>query len=100
MNNREVYQAVCVLLLLFVSACSATSNSATSNAEVKAQALRCEEPRPKMCTREYRPVCATRDNGVRCVTTPCNSTELRTYPNACNACADNAVYAYSPNACR
>ena len=59
----------------------------------------CEEPRPAVCTREYRPVCGLRDAGIRCVTAPCDSTEWRTYGNACDACADPAVYGYTPGEC-
>lgn len=60
----------------------------------------CEDPRPQICTRDYRPVCATRDNGIRCVTTPCPSTETATYGNACDACADPAVYYHQPGECK
>lgn len=59
----------------------------------------CKDPRPQACTREYRPVCGKVDTGVRCVTEPCPSTELKTYGNACTACADTKVFGYWPNAC-
>ena len=59
----------------------------------------CPEQRPQMCTREYMPVCATRDTGVRCVTTPCPSSEQKTYSNGCEACADKKVLGYIANAC-
>ena len=59
----------------------------------------CKSPRSQMCTREYRPVCATRDTGVRCVTTPCPSTEQVTKSNACTACADEKVFSYTEGAC-
>ena len=59
----------------------------------------CTSPRPQMCTRDYRPVCATRDTGVRCVTTPCPSTEMVTKSNACTACADEKVFGYTEGAC-
>ena len=64
-----------------------------------AGAVECRDPRPEMCTQDYRPVCATRDTGVRCVTTPCDSTETATYSKGCMACADPAVYHYSEGAC-
>lgn len=48
---------------------------------------------------DYRPVCATRDSGTRCVTSPCDSTETATYANGCGACADPAVIAWVPDAC-
>lgn len=55
--------------------------------------------RPQACTREYRPVCGEVDNGVRCVTEPCNSTEQKEFGNACTACADAKVQGYWPAAC-
>lgn len=59
----------------------------------------CEEPRPAVCTREFRPVCAQRDTGVRCVTTPCESIEPINAGNACTACSDPSVYGYYPGQC-
>ncbi|HSG88419.1 MAG TPA: hypothetical protein VLA56_04355 [Pseudomonadales bacterium] len=60
----------------------------------------CGEVRPQICTREYRPVCALRDTGVRCVTAPCDeASEWVTRPNACEACADAAVIAHRPGTC-
>jgi len=59
----------------------------------------CEEPRSPMCTKEYHPVCASVDTGVRCVTTPCPSMTKKTYGNACTACADAKVAGYVPGAC-
>lgn len=59
----------------------------------------CTEPRPEMCTRDYRPVCATVDTGIRCITTPCPSTEQRTYGNACSACGDKKVISHVPGEC-
>lgn len=59
----------------------------------------CPEQRSQICTREYMPVCATRDTDVRCVTTPCQSSEQKTYSNGCEACADKKVLGYVANAC-
>ncbi len=61
--------------------------------------VQCEEPRKPMCTREYRPVCAEVDTGVRCVKEPCPSSERKTYSNACTACADEKVTGYFAAAC-
>ena len=60
---------------------------------------KCTDPRPQICTREFRPVCSQVDTGVRCVTTPCPSTEKKTSSNACTACADPKVHGYWLNAC-
>ena len=60
----------------------------------------CTDPRSPICTMEYLPVCGQRDTGIRCVTTPCPSMEWKTYPNACTACADEAVLGYIAGECR
>lgn len=44
--------------------------------------------RTSMCTREFMPVCGKLTSG-----------ELRTYPNKCVACSDQAVMGYYANAC-
>jgi len=57
------------------------------------------EQRPTVCTKEHRPVCAEVDNGVRCITTPCGSTDQRNFSNACMACANANVVGHWPVAC-
>lgn len=57
------------------------------------------EHRPQACTKEYRPVCAEVDNGVRCVTTPCDSTDQKEFSTGCTACADPKTQGYWPVAC-
>jgi hypothetical protein len=52
------------------------------------QTIQCEEPRPKICTLQYEPVCAVMESG-----------SINTYPSACNACADIAVSAWRPEPC-
>lgn len=59
----------------------------------------CEDPRPDACTKEYNPVCASVDNGIRCITQPCPSEDRKTYATGCTACADKNVYGYTPGAC-
>jgi len=48
----------------------------------------CAEPRPQMCTRDYRPACGLKRDGSR-----------KTYGNACSACADADVVSQSAGAC-
>jgi len=48
----------------------------------------CADPRPQMCTREYRPACGLRRDGSR-----------RTYGNACTACSDSDVVSQAAGAC-
>jgi hypothetical protein len=80
------------------AACS-SSPSAPASVEAERETTECAESRSPICTQDYRPVCALRDNGVRCVTTPCDSTEWKTYSNGCSACSDPAVFSHRPGAC-
>lgn len=48
----------------------------------------CEEPRPQVCTREYRPVCASMIDGSN-----------RTYATGCTSCADESVVSYRSGSC-
>jgi tetratricopeptide (TPR) repeat protein len=48
----------------------------------------CADPRPQMCTRDYRPTCGVRRDGTR-----------RTYGNACTACADPEVVVQGSGPC-
>lgn len=93
MNARRLLIVSCGIVLL---ACNSQGHE---KPEMQASRVECKDPRPEMCTQHYQPVCATRDNGVRCVTTPCDSTETATYSNGCMACADSAVYSYVEGAC-
>ena len=73
--------------------------SAPAALEVASESVECVDPRSPICTRDYRPVCGLRDTGIRCVTTPCDSSEWKTYSNACTACSDSSVERYRPGAC-
>jgi len=49
----------------------------------------CTDPRPQICTMDYRPVCAQLEDG-----------SSKTYANGCTACSDQSVTAYEEGACR
>ncbi len=49
---------------------------------------------PKYCTMQYAPVCGRKDTGVRCVTTPCDSSDDVTYGNLCAMNVDKAEFLY------
>ncbi len=59
----------------------------TSGAE-GAGSTQCSDPRPMVCTMEYRPVCATLVSG-----------DAATYPSGCNACADILVKNWTDGPC-
>ncbi len=48
----------------------------------------CEDPRPQICTMDYRPVCGAFNDG-----------STRTYSNGCGACADVNVTSWVENGC-
>jgi len=93
-----------ILKLVFLFGFTIFAWSCSTAQPVKAEKpsepiTQCSNPRPEICTREYRPICATRDTGIRCVTTPCLSTEEVTYATGCTACADPKVSHYRPGKC-
>jgi hypothetical protein len=48
----------------------------------------CTDPRPQVCTMDYRPVCGQLDDG-----------SAKTYANSCNACSDASVVDYTDGTC-
>ena len=102
MNNR-----LNPLLLLLLAACSQAPVASEPPAKPASDPPRqeenkpvtCTDPRPQMCTMIYAPVCATRDTGVRCITTPCPSSEQVTKSSSCNACSDPKVMSYVKGEC-
>ena len=100
---RSIRTAALALSLALLAACAATppvaqapaatgpGASAPASTPAPATPVACAEPRPTACTMEYAPVCATRDTGIRCITTPCPSSEQKTFSTACTACSDPKV---------
>ena len=103
MLKQILNSALLAGMAIFIFACQTSIKNLPSSAVVNTKPVivysECKEPRSVMCTREYRPVCAKRDTGIRCVTTPCPSTDTVTKSNACTACADPKVYGYTMGAC-
>ena len=48
----------------------------------------CEEPRPEVCTMDYRPVCGNLADG-----------SVKTYSNGCGACSDANVSSWVEGEC-
>jgi len=59
-----------------------------SSGNLKKKSVICEAPRPKICTREYMPVCAKLKTNV-----------FKTYATGCTACADVNVISYTTDSC-
>lgn len=75
------------------------SDTAVQQTVMGRQFTDCKSPRPEICYEVFRPVCAVRDTGVRCVTEPCPSTENTTYANDCKACSDQSVVRFQSGSC-
>ena len=60
----------------------------TRNPAGEQRMVACTEPRPQVCTQDYRPVCAMLHEGG-----------FKTYANGCSACSDPAVTGYREGAC-
>lgn len=95
MKPSSIIYVICIL----ITACTAQTTDTTARPTKLKSVTICKDPRSPMCTREYNPVCATKDIGVRCLRTPCPSTELKTYATGCTACADEKVISYTEGKC-
>jgi alkaline phosphatase D len=60
----------------------------TSQVTGKQETVPCPEPRLQVCTQDYRPVCAVRQDG-----------SYKTYANGCSACSDPEVTGYLEGTC-
>ena len=74
--------------VLALAACG--SNEVKEEAEIaeKEGVEQCSEPRPQMCTMEYRPVCGITKDGAD-----------KTYGNGCGACGDAEVISFTEGEC-
>jgi len=106
MLNRLKIILIFIIFLFSAVSCqtiqnknSSTSSNNSSQKQKNSNYLSCSDPRPQMCTKEFRPVCADVDTKVRCVTAPCPSNIRKTVSNGCTACSDSNIYGYSLGAC-
>lgn len=106
MSNKFRYFRYIALLVtahLALNACAQVQVGTEAPAQAATSApaqtpIPCRQ-RSEICTQEFRPVCAARDNGLRCKTAPCPSLDYKTYPNACVACSDVKVEGYVLGSC-
>ena len=89
--KHAIERSALVLLALALASCGiwhGGHGGYRGHGATRAAETICVEPRPEVCTMDYRPVCARLESGER-----------RTYSNACGACADPEVAASVPGAC-
>ena len=100
--DRRRFALALVLCACLGLGCPGARNapeSPPSESEGDNGAVSCTSPRPRSCPGTHAPVCGQRDTGIRCVTTPCDSSEPRDYRNACHACRDVKVLYYVEGPC-
>jgi hypothetical protein len=88
---RMIVRVSIVTICLFSISCASYSEKKDKNDIDEPGALDliiCEDPRPQICTREYDPVCATREDG-----------SVKTYSTGCTSCSDARVTGYKPGKC-
>ncbi len=78
--------AVLAAAVLTLTACT-SSSSPQINPGTEGLTL-CQEPRPEVCTMEYRVVCAQLQDG-----------SFKEYSNACSSCSDANVVGYRDGSC-
>ena len=81
-------RAAPLLFLLLLSACGAGQATEPQGSSTDKSVVACEDPRPQMCTMDYRPVCGLREDGSE-----------KTYSNGCAACSDPQVQSWRPGSC-
>ncbi|WP_317932216.1 hypothetical protein [Halioxenophilus sp. WMMB6] len=90
-HAMQRYRFIMILVGFILTSCQSNTQSLVVDAEVTVtpDATVCNEPRPEICTREYRPVCAHLADG-----------STSQYPSGCTACADPMVDAWLPGECQ
>lgn len=83
-RSAQPFGALLTAAILF--GCS--GGSAPQDAPDDPTLTRCVDPRPQVCTHEYRPVCGESEDG-----------SAKTYGNACTACSDPDVAGHRPGEC-
>ena len=78
-----------VLVVFCLMGCAAVTEEQQSTLRENKKLIICTDPRPEVCTMDYRPVCGERKDG-----------SLKTYANGCNACSDHEVIEYIEGECR
>lgn len=81
--------ALVAAMLATLSGCATLNAASTPPITAdNSTAVMCSEPRPRVCTMEYMPVCAQLIDGGE-----------QAFASKCNACADISVAAYIPQPC-
>jgi hypothetical protein len=83
---RSTCQFCALLAATIAFGCS--GGSVRQDASDDPTLTQCVDPRPEVCTHEYRPVCGESEDG-----------SMKTYGNACGACSHQEVTGHRPGEC-
>ena len=84
-ETRSIFLLFASMLLL---ACTTYDEKRNLDEPGALDLILCAEPRPQICTREYKPVCAT-----------LHDHSTKTDSTACTACSDAKVLGYIMGSC-
>jgi len=86
--TRIAFRLALPVAFVLLSSCVVYTKPDTEKS-IKRDMIACENPRPEMCTRDFRPVCSLSESGV-----------YKTYSNACEACSNKPVLSYYKGVCK
>jgi hypothetical protein len=88
-TSQFVIAAFLAVVVLIPAGCAGaqTAESSPDTADSRDMVI-CSEPRPQICTQEYRVVCAQMQDG-----------SFKEYSNGCTSCADSGVVGYRDGNC-
>jgi len=81
-----LFRFASIAVLFAVASCASVPPA--DKASARAAINVCEEPRPQVCTMDYRPVCGTLSDA-----------SVKTYSNGCSACGDANVVSWVEGEC-
>jgi len=84
-HMHTIYRYSFVALLTGLGGCTAYTSEST---QLTGLANVCKDPRPQICTMEYRPVCATLTDA-----------SVKTFASGCSACSDAQVVSWVEGEC-
>lgn len=91
---KTIFPITLFVAMILLSGCNqgGTDDLPFTEPPTKSQELTFNEctSQPEICTEEYKPVCGLIDNGVRCITAPCASTDAEEFSNGCFSCSAGA----------